>query len=90
MAPRLVTAADSPILLQVDDEVAVITFNTPKKKNALSLELYKLFAVLLREVDRMPDVVATVVTGGSCDFFSASLELEDGVEWGALIDGELG
>ncbi len=72
MPLRLLTATDSPILLGLDDEIAIITFNTPKKKNALSLELYKLFAALLRKVDAMPDVVATVVTGGDCDFFSVS------------------
>lgn len=72
MAPRLLTAPGSPILLSIDDDIAIITFNTPSKKNALSLELYKLFAALLRKVDRMDGVVATVVTGGACDFFSVS------------------
>lgn len=72
MAPHLLTASDSPILLSVDDEIAVITFNTPAKKNALSLELYKLFATLLRKVDALEAVVATVVSGGACDFFSVS------------------
>lgn len=76
MAPRLLTAPDSPILLSVEKEVAIITLNTPRKKNALSLELYKLWADLLRRVDDMPEVVATVVTGEG-DFFSVRIHLRE-------------
>ncbi|GAA5838842.1 hypothetical protein JCM3766R1_004225 [Sporobolomyces carnicolor] len=66
---------NSDMLLEVRAPFAIITFNTPAKKNAMDVILYKRLSSLLRQVDRMDEVKITVLTGKG-DFFSAGADVK--------------
>ena len=58
------------ITLTTRERIAIITFNLPKKLNALTQDLYYRLACLLREVAAREDIYITVLTGTG-RFFSA-------------------
>ncbi|GAA6020219.1 hypothetical protein JCM11491_003852 [Sporobolomyces phaffii] len=68
------TATD-PMLLEIRAPYAIITFNTPEKKNAMDVVLYKRLSTLLQQVDKMDEVKITVLTGKG-DFFSAGADVK--------------
>ena len=63
-----------PILLDIYGEIAVITFNLPWKLNALSGDLYRELAFLMRKVAKMDEITITVLTGNG-RFFSAGADV---------------
>ncbi|GAA5894409.1 enoyl-CoA hydratase/isomerase family protein [Sporobolomyces salmoneus] len=69
------TASTDTMLLEIRAPFAVITFNTPAKKNAMDTILYKRLSALLQQVDKMEEVKITVLTGNG-DFFSAGADVK--------------
>ncbi|GAA5875655.1 hypothetical protein JCM1840_003165 [Sporobolomyces johnsonii] len=69
------TASSEPMLLEVRAPFAIITFNTPHKKNAMDTTLYKKLSSLLQQVDKIDEVKITVLTGKG-DFFSAGADVK--------------
>lgn len=65
------------ILFEVDDRVARITFNRPKKMNALSRALLAELQDALACSERDPEVRVVVVSGAGGRAFSAGYDLED-------------
>ncbi|GAA5825904.1 hypothetical protein JCM5353_004548 [Sporobolomyces roseus] len=63
------------MLLEIRAPYAIITFNTPEKKNAMDVVLYKRLSALLQQVDQMDEVKITVLTGKG-DFFSAGADVK--------------
>lgn len=61
---------EQAITLKVEDTIATITLNLPKKLNALTQDLYFRISCLLQEVAKMDQVVITILTGNG-RFFSA-------------------
>ncbi|WP_018640304.1 enoyl-CoA hydratase-related protein [Parafrankia elaeagni] len=67
---------DSEILTEVRDGIAVITFNRPKARNAITATMALAYARALRAADDDPQVRAIVVTGAGPGFCSgADLEV---------------
>ncbi|QOZ36406.1 enoyl-CoA hydratase/isomerase family protein [Bradyrhizobium sp. CCBAU 53421] len=67
----------STILYEADDRVARITFNRPKKMNALSLKLCGEVQDAMATAERDPEVRVIVITGAGGRAFSAGYDLDD-------------
>ncbi|WP_128948599.1 enoyl-CoA hydratase/isomerase family protein [Bradyrhizobium nanningense] len=65
------------IVYEVDDRVARIILNRPKKMNAISIRLRKEFHDALVIADRDPEVRVIVVSGAGGRAFSAGFDLND-------------
>jgi enoyl-CoA hydratase/carnithine racemase len=65
------------ILYAVDDRVATITLNRPKKMNAMSLALCNEVKDAVAKADADPDVRVVIVTGAGGKAFSAGYDLLD-------------
>lgn len=50
----------SGIILEIEGRIATLTLNRPASLNALTAEDYDMLAVSLREIDKHPEVVATI------------------------------
>lgn len=61
---------EQEVLCETRGRVAIITFNLPKKLNALTQDHYYRLAVLMREIAERDDITVTVLTGNG-RFFSA-------------------
>ena len=68
------TSPSDPILFTLSGPIAIITLNLPHKLNALSGDLYRELAHLLRKVADMPDITITLLTGTG-RFFSAGADV---------------
>lgn len=67
MARTLETGTDD-LLGRIEDRVAVLTFNRPDRRNALSQQMYDGFARALPAVAQDPDVRVVMVTGAGGAF----------------------
>jgi len=56
------------LLARVEDRVAVLTFNRPDRRNALSTEMYTGFATALPQIEADPDVRVVMLTGAGGAF----------------------
>src|SRR5882672_10071093 len=63
--------------LSVDGAVATITLNRPERRNATTLELWRLLGVHLEQVGMDPQVRAVILTGAGTAF-CAGADLVDG------------
>jgi enoyl-CoA hydratase/carnithine racemase len=70
-----VAAAEPPVLLKVEDGVAVVKLNRPEARNALSSDLKDALLETLRKFDR-DDAVRVVVIAGGDDYFAAGGDLK--------------
>lgn len=71
----------STIIYEVDDRVAWITLNRPRKLNSLTPELCREFPNAVAEADRDPDVRVIVLKGAGDRAFSTGYDLgEEGKE----------
>jgi enoyl-CoA hydratase/carnithine racemase len=61
-----------PILLDVDDPIAVLTLNRPDERNTMSAEVLDTFKARIAEVGDMPDVRCLVITGSGRYFCSGA------------------
>ncbi|KAI0637072.1 ClpP/crotonase [Trametes polyzona] len=67
---------DSDITLEVSQNIATITLNSPKTLNAFTRADYNAFAVALRQADERDDVLVTIVQGNG-RWFSAGTSVKD-------------
>lgn len=65
-------ASDESILVEHQDNVAIVTLNRPDKLNALTPQMVPAYARILTELDRDPQVRAIVVTGAGRGFCSGA------------------
>lgn len=78
---------DSPILLDVADEVALLTINRPEKRNALSRVLLREFESTLERLHNSK-VKVVIVTGAGDLSFCAGLDLKDNSPQGRRTSSE--
>ena len=52
-----------PVLVQVDDHVALITVNDPERRNAVTAEISAALRTAVDDAEANPDVHALIVTG---------------------------
>jgi enoyl-CoA hydratase/carnithine racemase len=83
--------AGTPVLLQREGAVGIVTLNRPDKRNALDLTMRAAIADAVRELDTDPDVRVLVITGGNT-VFAAGADLNLLVDQGAqdVADIDLG
>ncbi|MBJ7460329.1 MAG: enoyl-CoA hydratase/isomerase family protein, partial [Ilumatobacteraceae bacterium] len=67
--------SDSVVLLEVSERIATITLNRPGARNALSSEVLRLLAELMKEADAREDVDVIILTGAD-PAFTAGLDLK--------------
>jgi enoyl-CoA hydratase len=81
----------SPVLIEREDAVGVVTLNRPDKRNALDLSMRRAIADAFVELERDDAIRAIVVTGGG-DVFAAGADLNLLVDKGAqdVADIDLG
>ncbi len=65
------------IIYEVEDGVAILTFNRPEMKNAISVDLSKEVEAVLDEVAINDDIKVLLITGGK-DIFSSGMDLKAG------------
>ena len=68
--------AESVILTELADGIAVVTMNRPDARNALNRELRAAVPTVLQELDADPDVHAMILTGAD-PAFCAGLDLKE-------------
>lgn len=76
----------SQFLYEVNDAVAVLTFNRPEVLNALTFEVYAEFRDLLEEL-RYDDAVKVLVVTGAGDAFCSGGDVHKII--GALLEGDV-
>jgi enoyl-CoA hydratase len=81
----------TPVLIERDDAVGVVTLNRPDKRNALDLSMRRAIADAFVELERDDAIRAIVVTGGG-DVFAAGADLNLLADKGAqeVADIDLG
>lgn len=65
------------LYLERDGEIATLVFNRPDKRNAISLEMYRLLPDLVGEADADPGVKVLVVRGAGDQTFSAGADISE-------------
>ncbi|MEW6643128.1 MAG: crotonase/enoyl-CoA hydratase family protein [Pseudomonadota bacterium] len=65
----------TPILVEIDDPIALVTLNRPHKLNALSYELIDSLMATLDALEVAPDVRAVILTGAGDRAFSAGADI---------------
>lgn len=77
--------SEETVLLEVADNVALVTLNRPEAMNALSKALRARLAQVMRQVDADEEVRAVILTGAGERAFTAGLDLKElGSQEGAL------
>jgi enoyl-CoA hydratase len=82
-----------PVLVQVDDHVALITINDPERRNAVTAEISAALRASVDAVEANPDVHALIVTGAGqafcagADLTALGVATEDGLR--GIYDGFL-
>ncbi len=62
--------SDSPVLLEEDDGVAILTLSAPQRRNALSTAMRVALRQQLRDLSERDDIYAIVLTGAGGNFCS--------------------
>src|SRR5207245_6405814 len=89
---RLSPVSD-PVLVQVDDHVAVLTVNDPERRNAVTAEISAALRAAIDAAEANPDVHAVIVTGAGkafcagADLTALGAATEDGLR--GIYDGFL-
>lgn len=65
---RVLETGTEDLLGRVEDRVAVLTFNRPDRRNALSTEIYGGFAAALPQIEADPDIRVVMITGAGGAF----------------------
>lgn len=66
-----------PVLLDIQDKVALVTLNRPEKLNALSYEVNDMLLGTLDEIERDERAAAVVLTGAGERAFSAGADIHE-------------
>jgi enoyl-CoA hydratase/carnithine racemase len=84
------------IKYEVDDRVAVLTFNRADRMNAMSVELCSEVQDAVKKADEDPEVRVVIIKGAGGKAFSAGYDLQDesdderkGVEWRDRLNHDL-
>jgi trans-feruloyl-CoA hydratase/vanillin synthase len=64
------------VKLKIEGDVATVTLNRPKKKNAMSLDLHREMTSALKEVEAAGEIKVLVLTGTG-DSFCGGMDLEE-------------
>jgi enoyl-CoA hydratase/carnithine racemase/carbon monoxide dehydrogenase subunit G len=56
------------IKVWIADQIAVVTLNRPKSRNAMTLGMWRAFSSILSALERNPDVRVVILTGAGDDF----------------------
>ena len=67
---------DDKIKIWISDHIAVVTFNRPKTKNAMTLGMWKAIPGILGALERDPNVRSVILTGAGEDF-SAGADISE-------------
>jgi enoyl-CoA hydratase/carnithine racemase len=67
--------ADDRMLAKKEDGVGWLTFNTPERRNAVSLEMWKLMGDILEDFDRDPAIRVVVLTGAGDKAFVSGADI---------------
>lgn len=70
-----------PVLMEIDDGVAILSLNRPEVRNAIDREVTLAVAAAVDEIDSRPDVQVTILTGRGGTFSS-------GMDLRAYVRGE--
>ena len=68
---------DGRILVDRQPPLATVTINRPGQRNALSFEMWRAMAGLLRELDAEREIRAVVIAGAGGEAFSAGADIAD-------------
>ena len=60
----------SPVLLEVTDDIAIVTLNRPEKHNALNMDMFKALDKVSRQLAKDKTIRAVIVQGKGVDFCS--------------------
>lgn len=80
----MTTSPDEPVLLNVKDGVAWVTFNRPKSLNAITREAMVALEHITSQIRKSPDIRAVVMQGKG-DHFMAGGDVKS---FKAMLDGE--
>ena len=67
--------AEGKILQRIEDGIGIITFNSPEKRNAMSLEMWEGFGHALAELRDDPNVRVVVLTGAGDKAFVSGADI---------------
>jgi len=73
--------SEKPLLLSMEGDVARITLNRPKVKNALSIELSDMLVDAIQTIKKSTDVKFVVIKGAG-DTFCAGDDIREMIMWG--------
>ena len=81
-----------PLSLDVADGIATITINRPEKRNAMSLEMWRMMGQLVGTAARDPAVLSLILRGVDSTAFAAGADIEemlgiadsDDARWGLM------
>ncbi|WP_048602599.1 enoyl-CoA hydratase/isomerase family protein [Rubeoparvulum massiliense] len=65
------------LTLIASDELAIITMNRPKVKNAINLRMLDELGIVLHQVKSAPNIKALIITGGDSDYFSSGGDVKE-------------
>ena len=68
---------DGRILVDRQPPLATVTINRPGQRNALSFDMWRAMAGLLRDLDADPTIRAVVIAGAGGEAFSAGADIAD-------------
>ncbi len=77
--------ATQPVLLETQNDVLTITLNRPEKKNAITLEMYRLMTEGFRQAAE-DDAIRVVLLKGAGGVFTAGNDLKDFARWKDFAD----
>ena len=67
----------APVLLEVKDHVATVTFNRPDKRNAISYEMWVLLGQIVTRLESDDSVRCVVFRGAGEAAFSSGADIND-------------
>jgi enoyl-CoA hydratase/carnithine racemase len=68
----MTTYADGALILSVEDQIATLTLNRPKSRNALNQAIWRALPAVVAEAAAEPAIRALVVRGGGATFASGA------------------
>lgn len=75
--PRTHDTGTDKLLVEIDDGIAVVTFNNPEKRNALSVEMRAALPGTLRVLETDPEVRVVVLRGAGDKAFVSGADISE-------------